>query len=224
MLHVHKAHKQFNNLVALNHISFNVNPGSIVGLVGPSGSGKSTLLRCIQQLEPLDTGEIDTKAHCGFMFQDFHLFPHMSVLNNLTYAPSIQAPKENKLKDKAMSLLQSLNLLDKKEAYPNQLSGGQKQRVALARSLMMSPDILLCDEPTSGLDALSTEQVISLLKTVNQSNITLIIASHDLPFLSQIATHFIVMNQGNLVADFEKSAVQDPIPVIQKLYQTKESL
>jgi polar amino acid transport system ATP-binding protein len=184
----------------LNKINFKWGQESIIGLTGPSGSGKSTLLRCIQGLERIETGAITLQGTCGFMFQDFQLFPHMTALDNIIYAPTKN--KKVNVINKAEQLMDILRLNDLQKAYPNQLSGGQKQRVALARSLMMEPDLLLCDEPTSGLDAQSTQDVVTLLRSVSTMGIKLLIASHDLYFLQQIAERFLIIRQGTLAADF----------------------
>jgi len=215
MLQIKQASKQFKGQVVLDNINLSIPKHTIIGLTGPSGSGKSTLLRCIQNLEALDTGTIELQGSSGFMFQDFQLFPHMTVLQNLSYAPQLH--KKNNVEQKALDLLTTLGLLDKQNAYPHQLSGGQKQRVALARSLMMKPDLLLCDEPTSGLDLQSKQQVNELFETVSAMGVSLIIASHDLSFLSQIAQQFIVVKQGKIVADFNKQE-KDPLDFIQQLY------
>lgn len=201
MLLLNQVSKQFAQHSVLNTINFKWGNESIVGLTGPSGSGKSTLLRCIQGIESINTGTITVQGTCGFMFQDFQLFPHMTVWSNLIYAPTLN--KKINVTRKAEQLLLTLNLADRRDAFPNQLSGGQKQRVALARSLMMEPDFLLCDEPTSGLDAQSTEDVIALLRTVRTMGIKLLIASHDLKFLQDIAERFLIMHQGTLTADFK---------------------
>nr|WP_241480479.1 ATP-binding cassette domain-containing protein [Legionella norrlandica] len=176
------------------------------------------MLRCIQQLEVLDSGFIDCKGKSGFMFQDFQLFPHMTALENLIYAPGLHE-KAIDHKERALSLLDMLGLYDKAQAYPQSLSGGQKQRVALARSLMMKPDLLLCDEPTSGLDIATTHDVIALLNTVKSLHITMLIASHDLLFLTHIAERLLVVNQGKLLADFKTKDVSDPIFYVQQFYQ-----
>lgn len=218
MLQVTNASKKIDNTLVLNQINLTIQPNSIVGLVGPSGSGKTTLLRCIQQLELLDSGFIDFKGNSGFMFQDFQLFPHMTVLENLIYAPNLH-DKTVDHKENALGLLNMLGLSDKAQAYPQGLSGGQKQRVALARSLMMKPDLLLCDEPTSGLDMATTNDVVALLNTVKSLQITMLIASHDLLFLTHIAERLLVVKQGKLIADFKTTDVCDPILYVQQFYQ-----
>lgn len=218
MLHINNATKNFSGNTILNNINFNVKAHSIVGLAGPSGSGKSTLLRCIQQLDTLDSGEITCAGTCGFMFQDFQLFPHMNVFNNLIYAPNLHK-KDNNTEEVASAFLKKLGIENKALSFPNDLSGGQKQRVALARTLMMEPDLLLCDEPTSGLDMGSIDDVISLLQSVKNMKITMIIASHDLRFLTQISDRIVVLKKGKLVADFQPQDILDPISFVQNHYQ-----
>ncbi|MDX1838610.1 amino acid ABC transporter ATP-binding protein [Legionella taurinensis] len=217
MIQITNACKQFGKTVVLNQINLTIAANSVVGLAGPSGSGKSTLLRCIQQLEKLDCGRIELAGKSGFMFQDFQLFPHMTVLDNLVYAPSLHE-KGTDHEGRALELLAVLGLESKAHAFPQQLSGGQKQRVALARSLMMKPDLLLCDEPTSGLDRGSMNDVAALLNQVKGMNVTMVIASHDLPFLTGIAERVVVINQGNLIADLTTADLTDPIAALQTYY------
>ncbi|CDZ77980.1 Glutamine transport ATP-binding protein GlnQ [Legionella massiliensis] len=200
MLTVEQACKTFGPVQVLKQLNLSVEANTIVGLAGPSGSGKSTLLRCIQGLESLESGAIHFSGKSGFMFQDFQLFPHMTVLQNLIYAPRLHNKTANH-EEKAKQLLESLGIADKAQAYPHQLSGGQKQRVALARSLMMNPSLLLCDEPTSGLDLATIDDVISLLNGIKVMGVTMIIASHDLDFLSKVADRLIVLKGGELVSD-----------------------
>ncbi|WP_133127901.1 ATP-binding cassette domain-containing protein [Legionella nagasakiensis] len=218
MLQIIDASKQFDRTLVLNRLNLVIAANSIVGLAGPSGSGKSTLLRCIQQLESLDSGAIQFTGKSGFMFQDFQLFPHMTVLKNLMYAPTLHDKNHNH-REKAIDLLTTLGLKDKAHLYPQQLSGGQKQRVALARSLMMQPDLLLCDEPTSGLDMASIGGVVSLLKTVKSMQVTMIIASHDLKFLTQIADRIILLKEGSLTTDIQPAALTDPVAYLKPYYQ-----
>lgn len=217
MLHINKASKQFGATLILNQIELTIKSSAVVGLAGPSGSGKSTLLRCIQQLETLDEGSIHCAAKTGFMFQDFQLFPHMTVLKNLTYAPSLHNKGQTYEKE-ALSLLSSLGIADKAQALPQQLSGGQKQRVALARSLMMQPGLLLCDEPTSGLDLATIDEVITLLNSIRALGVTMLIASHDLDFLSKIADRLIVLNKGIIVADVNPKTVTNPSQELKQYY------
>lgn len=217
MLVIENACKRFGSLTILNNINLKIEAKTVLGLAGPSGSGKSTLLRCIQQLDTLDSGTIDRVGHSGFMFQDFQLFPHMTVINNLIYAPKLRNKKINH-EEEAYSVLKILGLSDKAKAYPQQLSGGQKQRVALARSLMMKPNLLLCDEPTSGLDLATIDEVIHLLHTVKSLGVTMIIASHDLDFLSQISDRLVVLKEGKLVADINPKELDQPILHLKRYY------
>jgi polar amino acid transport system ATP-binding protein len=218
MLAINQACKYFGSLPVLNNVDLNVKAQTVVGLAGPSGSGKSTLLRCIQQLETLNSGTIDVAGKSGFMFQDFQLFPHMTVMQNLIYAPNLQNRSINH-EEQAMALLVSLGIRDKASAYPQHLSGGQKQRVALARSLMMRPNLLLCDEPTSGLDLATIDEVISLLNSVKSLGVTMVIASHDLEFLSKMADRLIILKGGQLVADVVPNELADPILYLKNYYQ-----
>ena len=209
--------KTTRNIMALNAVSFAVNKQEILGLAGPSGSGKSTLLRCIQGLEAVTSGVIEKEGSSGFMFQDFQLFPHMTVLQNLIYAPSLQDSQKNH-EVAARALLDRLGILETALARPSTLSGGQKQRVALARSLMMHPGILLCDEPTSGLDVATITDIIKLLSSVRDLGITMIIASHDLDFLTKIADRIILLKAGSVIADVKPSEIENPIQYLTTLY------
>jgi len=217
MLTISSVSKHYGQLPVLKNITFSAKKGSIVGLAGPSGSGKSTLLRCIQKLETIDEGTIGTEGISGFMFQDFQLFPHMTVLENLTYAPTLFFGES--CEKEALQLLDKLGLKNKAEKFPLKLSGGQKQRVALARCLMMKPDILLCDEPTSGLDVATIDDVVTLLQSVHAMGVTMIIASHDLDFLVRIATRIIVLKHGAQVAEVDVTQLSDPIADLKALYQ-----
>lgn len=218
MLTIHNACKSFANQTVLDNVSFSMETQSVTGLAGPSGGGKSTLLRCVQGLELLDSGCIEYAGKRAFMFQDFQLFPHMTVLNNLTYAPNLHHKKISH-KHKALELLGELGVADKCDAFPGQLSGGQKQRVALARSLMMEPDLLLCDEPTSGLDMAAIDDVIVLLDSVrNIRKLSMIIASHDLSFLTQISDRVVVLKKGHFVADINPANTRDAAGELRRYY------
>ncbi|MDR3179483.1 MAG: ATP-binding cassette domain-containing protein [Holosporaceae bacterium] len=217
MLKVFDIRKQFNEIVVLDSVSFSVKKSDIVGLAGPSGGGKSTLLRCIQKLDTPDSGSIECNGRAGFMFQDFQLFPHLTVLENLTYAPSLKEKKQNCLKH-ARDMLKNLGIMSKANAYPRDLSGGQKQRVALARSLMIKPDILLCDEPTSGLDVATTTDVVTLLESVCEMGVTMVIASHDLDFLTKISDRIILLNGGKIVVDIQPQRLDNSVDYLKKYY------
>lgn len=217
MLSIVNLSKILRGQTILNDISLGITRGSVVGLAGPSGSGKSTLLRCIQGLEKIDAGQLICAGSTGFLFQDFQLFPHMTVLDNITYAP-IHVLREHGAKDNARQLLQQLNLEQISDALPGQLSGGQKQRVALARTLAMHPDILLCDEPTSGLDILSIQDVVQVLQKIKKMGVTLLIASHDLEFLSSIADRIIILKAGQLIADLTPQAWEKDLNTLKQYY------
>jgi polar amino acid transport system ATP-binding protein len=217
MIKIDHVHKKIGDNIVLNDISLSVQKNSIVGLAGPSGSGKSTLLRCLQGLETIDTGAITCNGSTGFMFQEFQLFPHMTVLQNLTYAPALH-DKTADYQAHATRMLENLGIADKSAAYPHELSGGQKQRVALARSLMMQPEILLCDEPTSGLDIATTTDVVSLLESIRNKGVTMLIASHDLDFLTKIADRIVIIRAGKTVLDVTTKELHDPINFLKKYY------
>lgn len=215
MLSIHRATKFFKDHLVLDDVSLRVDRLKILGLAGSSGSGKSTLLRCIQGLEHLDSGTITREGRAGFMFQDFQLFPHMTVRENLTYAPTINKCLQ---KDRPQILIKKLGLTGKEHMFPQQLSGGQKQRVALARALMMSPDLLLCDEPTSGLDIATTSDVAQLLQSIRQEGATLIVASHDLDFLVRIADDIVVLKEGRIVTCVSPAQMESPVEHLKIYY------
>ena len=217
MLTVKNLSKNYQNQQILTNINLEIAASNIVGLAGSSGSGKSTLLRCIQKLEKPDQGDIICNETIGFMFQDFQLFPHMTVLQNLTYAPKLHEMEEVDIC--ALKLLYRLGLKDKMNFYPFQLSGGQKQRTALARILMMKPTLLLCDEPTSGLDVATISDVVGLLSEINSSmKITMVIASHDLDFLEQISDRIVLLKNGKIAADIEIKQGNNTLETLRKFY------
>jgi polar amino acid transport system ATP-binding protein len=184
----------------LDGVSMAVAAGEIVGLVGPSGCGKSTLLRCIGGLEKISSGRITVNGRVGFMFQDFHLFPHMTVLENVSYATRLKVNKSfGASPDAVRKILEHLGLWSLRDRYPSSLSGGQKQRAAMARSLALSPNLLLCDEPTSGLDADSTDDVAKLLRSAASPERAVLIASHDLKFLGAVATRILRLCGGKIL-------------------------
>lgn len=217
MLNIHNVIKKNKNSTILQSLSFSIKKMEIVGLAGPSGSGKTTLLRSIQGLEKINAGSIKMNGTSGFMFQDFQLFPHLTVIENLLYAPSLHDSAKNHI-PAAEQLLKELGIYNKKESLPKHLSGGQKQRVALARSLMMHPDLLLCDEPTSGLDVATINDVVQLLSSVRDKGITMLIASHDLDFLTKIADRIIVLKEGKLIVDMNPGEHKNPIEYLTTLY------
>jgi polar amino acid transport system ATP-binding protein len=218
MININHLTKYYANHAVLNDVHFTISTACIVGLAGVSGGGKSTLLRCIQGLESVDAGTIECQGQISHMFQDFQLFPHMTVLQNLIYAPSIKSRRKTCHRNDALLLLETLALTNKANTYPAHLSGGQKQRVALARSLMMKPDILLCDEPTSGLDVGMIADVIALLRSVKSMGVTMMIASHDLEFLTALSDRILLLKEGTVVADIQPSTIVSPIQYLKKYY------
>jgi polar amino acid transport system ATP-binding protein len=221
MLKIKELSKSFLEHTVIDNLSFESEGAQVIGLAGASGSGKSTLLRLIQKIEIPDSGTIETHGRTGFMFQDFQLFPHMTVWENIIYAPAM-ADKTKSYLTRATEIVENLGLSSKKHAYPSQLSGGQKQRVALARSLMMQPELLLCDEPTSGLDVATIQDVIALLESVKKRGVIIVIASHDLDFLTKIADKIIVLKAGKLVDQVLPKDMVDPIGYLKNLYYEAE--
>lgn len=219
MLRIENLYKSFAGRMVLQNISLEIAAGSTVGLAGPSGSGKSTLLRCIQGLDPLDAGTISYAGRVGFMFQDFQLFPHMTVAQNVGYAPKLHktlAPSV--LRERIADLLAKLGIADLANRYPENLSGGQRQRAALARSLILEPDLLLCDEPTSGLDVATIADVSDLLRSIRERNSTLVIASHNLDFLTQIADRIVLLRDGTVGADIRTEKIANPVAYLHRYY------
>ncbi len=225
ILTVQDIHKSFGGEEVLKGISFSIEKGEVLTVIGPSGSGKSTLLRCIMQLETVDSGKIEVcgdtlvsndstgKAvysgrdvcsrialHMGLVFQNFNLFPHFSVLRNITEAPvRVLHKTEDEAKQTAFALLKKMGLEDKADAYPCQLSGGQQQRVSIARALAMDPDILLFDEPTSALDPELTGEILEVIRGLAEENMTMVVVTHEMAFARDVADRVIFMADGSIV-------------------------
>ena len=213
MLEAKNIEKSFGKLKVLKGINLTVNQGQRIVIIGPSGSGKSTFLRCLNLLEEPSKGEVrynnvkltnDNKLQMrkkiGMVFQNFNLFTNLTVLENLILAPVKEGVlTEKEALKKADKLLKDISLEDKKETYPSSLSGGQKHRVAIARSLMMNPDIILFDEPTSALDPEMIEDVLNLMKRVAEEGMTMIVVTHELEFAKDIATDVLFMDKGVIV-------------------------
>lgn len=189
--------KNFGELEVLKDISLKVEKGEVLGIIGPSGSGKSTLLRCATGLEKPDAGEIIYEGSFGLVFQNFNLFPHYTVLKNITDAP-IRVQKRPKAEAfaKARELLKKMGLEDRQDAYPYQLSGGQQQRVSIARALAMNPDILFFDEPTSALDPELTKEILKVIRQLASEKMTMVIVTHEMDFAKNVADHIIFMDKG----------------------------
>ncbi len=212
--------KNFGKLEVLKSISMKVEKGEVVAIIGPSGSGKSTFLRCLNHLEKVDGGSIsidgefivekgvyrpesEIRRIClktGMVFQSFNLFPHMTVLRNVTEAPVVVGKEaRDAAQQRALELLDKVGLSQKADAYPSQLSGGQKQRVAIARAMAMNPEILLFDEPTSALDPELTGEVLNVMKKLARENSTMIVVTHEMGFAREVADKVIFMDDGVIV-------------------------
>lgn len=224
MLTIKNIKKTFGNKVVLKGISLNVNKGDIIGIIGPSGCGKSTLLRCINGLETPDSGEIifnekniigskhllDVRKKIGMVFQQFNLFNHMTVLENITLAPVMnKLMKADEAKKEALRLLKEIDLEDIANSYPNQISGGQKQRVAIIRTLIMKPEIILFDEPTSALDPEMIGEVTNLMRKLADNGMTMIIVSHELNFIKNFCTKVVFIDDGKIVEEGDSKLIFD---------------
>ena len=225
ILEMNNIQKSFGGLRVLRDISLGVDNGEVVSVIGPSGSGKSTLLRCATFLETVDSGTIRyegeaavttdeygnahyaapealraMKRYYGLVFQQFNLFPHYSVLKNVTDAPlTVQKRDKAEVKETAMELLRKMGLEDKAKCYPYQLSGGQQQRVAIARALAMKPEILFFDEPTSALDPELTGEVLKVIRQLAEEKMTMVVVTHEMPFAKAVSNHVIFMAGGVIV-------------------------
>ena len=225
IIEMNNIRKHFDGLEVLKDISFGVDSGEVVSIIGPSGSGKSTLLRCATFLETIDGGEIQYmgekaaytdesgravyvhhhelkrfRSYCGLVFQQFNLFPHYSVLKNLTDAPvHVQKRSHEEAEETAMELLGKMGIADKAKAYPYQLSGGQQQRVAIARALAMRPEILFFDEPTSALDPELTGEVLKVIRQLADEKMTMVVVTHEMPFAKAVSNRVLFMDGGVIV-------------------------
>ncbi|HEY7258430.1 MAG TPA: amino acid ABC transporter ATP-binding protein [Gaiellales bacterium] len=208
-------HKSFGNVEVLQGVDVEVAESNAVCLIGASGSGKSTLLRCVNLLEPVDSGRIllhgdeitgrdvdvnSVRRRVGIVFQAFNLFPHMSVLENVTLGPrkALKTPKREAI-ERATELLTRFGLADKRDEYPDRLSGGQQQRVAIVRALAMEPDIMLLDEVTSALDPELVGEVLGVIRDLAESGMTMLIATHEMGFAREIADRVCFLDQGRIL-------------------------
>ena len=202
LLKIKNLKKSFGGNVVLKDISLNVDKGEVLSIIGPSGSGKSTLLRCITGLEEEDSGIIDFDGTFGLVFQNFNLFPHHSVMKNITNAPlKVQKRDKTEVKNHALELLKKMGLEDKADAYPCELSGGQQQRVSIARALAMNPDILFFDEPTSALDPELTGEILTVIKQLAAEHMTMVIVTHEMNFARNVSDTIIFMDDGVIVEE-----------------------
>ncbi len=232
VLELRHIQKSFGDTPVLRDISLSVPQGGVTGVIGPSGSGKSTLLRCATFLETIDGGDIvysgeyaaregvyadkaslrRIRRYFGLVFQSFHLFPHYSVLKNLTDAPVlVQGRDRAEVRETAMALLKKMGLEDRWDAYPYQLSGGQQQRVAIARALCMKPEILFFDEPTSALDPELTGEVLRVIRQLAEEKMTMVIVTHEMQFARMVADHILFMDGGVIVEEgTPQQVIDDP--------------
>ena len=194
--------KSFGALDVLRDISLEVEKGEVLSIIGPSGSGKSTLLRCATGLETADSGEIVKHGAVGLVFQNFNLFPHFSVIKNITDAPiKVQKRNKDEVFAQARQLLKKMGLSDKENAYPYQLSGGQQQRVSIARALCMNPEILFFDEPTSALEPELTGEILKVIRSLAAEQITMVIVTHEMSFARDISDRIIFMDDGVIAVE-----------------------
>ncbi len=215
LIHVVDLCKQFGELKVLKNITETIHEGEVVSIIGPSGSGKSTFLRCLNLLEKPSSGKvifkgvdladknIDVDKHrqkIGMVFQLFNVFPHMTVLENITLAPMLERKiSKAQAEDQAVELLKRVGLLDKKDEYPTRLSGGQKQRLAIVRALAMEPDVMLFDEPTSALDPEMVKEVLDVIKSLVVAGMTIVIVTHEMAFAREVSDRVLFMADGEIV-------------------------
>ena len=215
ILEVNNLKKSFGSVDVLKGVSFSLEQGQVLAIIGSSGSGKTTLLRCLNFLETPDTGEIlvsgkqltgahlteeqirENRLHFGLVFQNFNLFPQYTVLENITLAPTLlKQGTQQQITDKALKQLEKVGLSQKKDSYPHQLSGGQQQRVAIARALALSPQVLCFDEPTSALDPELTGEVLRVIRGLKDRDNTMIVVTHEMEFARSVADVVIYMADG----------------------------
>lgn len=223
MIYINNLHKYYGKNEVLKGVNGHIKKGEVVVVIGPSGSGKSTFLRCLNFLEEPTSGEITfeginiTEKKCninkvrekmGMVFQQFNLFPHKTVLENLTIAPiRVKKLSQEQSKLKAKELLRKVGLLDKINAYPASLSGGQKQRIAIARALAMEPDVMLFDEPTSALDPEMVGEVLSVMKELAKEGMTMIVVTHEMGFAREVGDRILFMDEGNIIEQGNPSEI-----------------
>ncbi|TLS38567.1 amino acid ABC transporter ATP-binding protein [Pseudalkalibacillus caeni] len=217
MIKVENLNKKFGDLEVLKEINLDIYPGEVVVIIGSSGSGKSTLLRCLNQLETPTGGKIfledkqvnteetninKVRQELGMVFQQFNLFPHMTVLENIMVSPvSVAGRPKDEVKQKALELLEMVGMSEKKDQYPLMLSGGQQQRVAIARALAMNPKVMLFDEPTSALDPELIGEVLQVMKKLAKDGMTMVVVTHEMGFAREVADRVCFMDNGYIVMD-----------------------
>lgn len=237
MIKIKGLKKSFDDLKVLRGIDLEISEREVVVIIGPSGSGKSTLLRCINFLEIPTEGTIEVdgikmnsdenvnkvREEVGMVFQRFNLFPHMTVLDNITLAPiKVRKISREKAEITAQELLDRVGLGDKASAYPNQLSGGQQQRVAIARALAMNPKVMLFDEPTSALDPEMVGEVLDVMQKLAESGMTMVIVTHEMGFAREVGTRLLFVDGGFIIEDGKpKEIFENPKEERTKLFLSK---
>ena len=217
--------KRFGDHLVLDAVDLTVDAGEVLVVIGPSGSGKSTLLRCINLLEPIDSGRIyfdgreitafgvkasQVRQRIGIVFQQFNLFPHLKVIDNLTLAARrVRKVPRKQAEPQAQELLRRVGLEEKARQYPHQLSGGQQQRVAIARALMMEPHVMLFDEVTSALDPELVGEVLVVMRDLARSGMTMIVVTHEMQFAREVGDHLIFIDEGRIVEQGKPGDVLD---------------
>ena len=225
VIRVRQLRKDFENLSVLKGIDVDIYKGDVVCVIGASGSGKSTFLRCLNLLEiptggsiefdgvNLTSEKVDLDLHrqkMGMVFQQFNLFPHLTVLNNLTLAPVLlKKMTKEEAEVKAMDLLERVGLADRAGAYPNQLSGGQKQRVAIVRALCMDPDVMLFDEPTSALDPEMVGEVLDVMKHLAKKGMTMVVVTHEMGFAKEVSNRVLFLDEGTIAEEGTPAEIFD---------------
>ncbi len=239
MLQISQLRKKFLDHQVLSGIDVNFQKGKVTAILGASGSGKSTLLRCLNGLEDYETGKIYldgelvrksqihlVRAKVGMVFQNFNLFPLMTVLENLIYAPvKVKNLPRTEAIDKAKTLLKKVGLENRMHAYPRTLSGGEKQRIAIARTLMLDPEVILFDEPTSALDPERVQEVLRTIKDLSHTGITMLIVTHEMDFVKEVADRVLFLDNGSILLDCTPEAFfrEDQIPRVQRFLALKKA-
>lgn len=217
MIKVKNLKKTFGDLHVIKGMDAHIKQGEVVAIIGPSGSGKSTFLRCLNLLEDVTEGEVyvddelinspnadinSIRQKMGMVFQQFNLFPHLKIIDNITLAPvTLKKMSKEDAEKKAIELLKRVGLEDKAQSYPASLSGGQKQRVAIARALAMNPEIMLFDEPTSALDPEMVGEVLDVIKDLAKSGMTMVIVTHEMGFAREVASRVLFIDQGVIMEE-----------------------
>ncbi|WP_346685253.1 amino acid ABC transporter ATP-binding protein [Megamonas hypermegale] len=237
MIEIKNLHKSFGHVEVLKGVDVSIAEKEVVVIIGPSGSGKSTLLRCMNYLEEPTSGDITVdnmkldkhadinkiRENIGMVFQRFNLFPHMTVLENITLAPmKVRKISKKEAVETAMDLLQRVGLKEKATAYPSQLSGGQQQRVAIARALAMKPKVMLFDEPTSALDPEMVTEVLDVMKKLAQQGMTMVVVTHEMGFAREVGDRVLFVDEGRIIEEgTPKEIFENPKQERTKLFLSK---